>query len=459
MLAFITLTFLGSPASARLMETDVAGIVQQTSPAVVNIVEWKVRAATQPDQSPRRVRVRASGFIIDPSGIIVTNKHVVDGALEMQVILNNGELVPARLFVAAAMLDLALVKVDVDHPLPALRWGDSDKLQVGDPALTIGNPLGLGKSVSAEIVSALNRNLHDSPFDSYIQTDAAINFGNSGGPLVDRNGDVVGIDTALYNPEANGGSIGIGFAIPSNIASFVVRFLLNPNHPKPGWIGVTLQDINDRLADAMGLPRATGAIVSAIDPSGPAKQADLRPADVLATINGVQQSDSRAFMRSIVRVPVGTTVHLAGWRNGKPLEATLSVAAWPNYMPTQGIMQAQATRMMFQKAPDPGMTLAPITEQARKQYRARSADHRRLGVEGRAGLRGKRTWHCSRRCYCQRRGAAGSDAGRRAERNRIRVRGPPPLSRRAGAVQERRPLAFAVDHERRVIADWKHPDR
>jgi serine protease Do len=368
MLAFITLTFLGSPASARLMETDVAGIVQQISPAVVNIVEWKVRAATQPDQSPRRVRVRASGFIIDPSGIIVTNKHVVDGALEMQVILNNGELVPARLLVAAAMLDLALVKVDVDHPLPALRWGDSDKLQVGDPALTIGNPLGLGKSVSAGIVSALNRNLHDSPFDSYIQTDAAINFGNSGGPLVDRNGDVVGIDTALYNPEANGGSIGIGFAIPSNIASFVVRFLLNPNHPKPGWIGVTLQDINDRLADAIGLPRATGAIVSAIDPSGPAKQADLRPADVLATINGVQQSDSRAFMRSIVRVPVGTTVHLAGWRNGKPLEATLSVAAWPNYMPTQGIMQAQATRMMFQKAPDPGMTLAPITEQARKQY-------------------------------------------------------------------------------------------
>ena len=123
-------------------------------------------------------------------------------------------------------------------------------MQIGDPVLTIGNPLGLGLSVSAGIVSALNRNLHDTPFDSYIQTDAAINFGNSGGPLIDRNGSVVGIDTALYNPQARGGFIGIGFAIPSNIVSYVVQFLLNPKHPKPGWIGVTSQDINDTLADS-----------------------------------------------------------------------------------------------------------------------------------------------------------------------------------------------------------------
>ena len=209
-------------------------------------------------------------------------------------------------------IDVAVLKVDVDHPLPALKWADSDALQIGDPVLTIGNPLGLGMSVSAGIVSALNRNLHDTPFDSYIQTDAAINHGNSGGPLIDRNGSVVGLDTALYNPEASGGFIGIGFAIPSNIVSFVVQFLLNPNHPKPGWIGVTSQDINDRLAEALGVPRAAGAIVSAVDPSGPAVQAGLRPADVLETIDGVQQSDSRAFMRSIVRIPVGTSVHLYG---------------------------------------------------------------------------------------------------------------------------------------------------
>ena len=367
-LTFVTLTFLASPASARVMETGDAAIVRQASPAVVSIAEWKVRAATQPDKPSRRVRVYASGFIIDPSGLIITNKHVVDGALEIHVILSNRDLVPARLIVAAGMLDLAVLKVDVDYPLPALKWGDSHSLQIGDPVLTIGNPLGLGMSVSAGIVSALNRNLHDTPFDSYIQTDAAINYGNSGGPLVDGDGNVVGINTALYNPEATGGSIGIGFAIPSNIAAYVVRFLLDPNHPKPGWIGVTLQDLSDRLAATMGVQQAIGAIVSAVDPSGPAHQAGLRPADVLDAIDGVERSDSRAFMRSIVRLPVGTTVHLTGWRNGKPLDTTVRVAAWPNYMPAQGVMQAQAAQMMIERAPDPGMTLAPITEQARKQY-------------------------------------------------------------------------------------------
>ena len=358
----------GSPASARVMETGDAAIVKQASPAVVNIAEWKVRAATQPDQSPRRVKVYASGFVIDPSGIIVTNRHVVDGALEMHVIFSNGDRVPARLLVAAAMLDVAVLKVDVDHPLPALKWADSDALQVGDPVLTIGNPLGLGMSVSAGIVSALNRNLHDTPFDSYIQTDAAINYGNSGGPLVDRNGDVVGVDTALYNPEANGGFIGIGFAIPSNLASFVVQFLLDPNHPKPGWIGVTLQDMNDRLAEALEVPRATGAIVSAVDPSGPAGQAGLRPADVLETIDGVQQSDSRAFMRSIVKIPRRDDGASHGLARRQAAGHHRHRRGMAQLYAGQGVMRAQAAQKMIETAPDPGMRLAPITEQARKQY-------------------------------------------------------------------------------------------
>jgi serine protease Do len=350
------------------MEMSDAAIVRRVNPAVVNIAEWKVHPATQPNETPRRMRVHASGFIIDSSGIVVTNKHVVDDALNMHVIFSNGDRAPAHLLAAAAMIDLAVLKVDVDHPLPALKWADSDRLQVGDPVLTIGNPLGIGMSVSAGIVSALNRNLHGTPFDSYIQTDAAINYGNSGGPLIDSNGDVVGVDTAFYDPDANGGSIGIGFAIPSNLASFVVRFLLDPNHPKPGWIGVTLQDVNNRLADALSVPRAAGAIVSAVDPSGPTDQAGLRPADVLETIDGVQQSDSRAFLRSIVRMPVGTKVNLAGWREGKPLDIAVTVAAWPNYRPAQGIMHAETTQSMIEKAPDPGMRLAIITAEARKQY-------------------------------------------------------------------------------------------
>ena len=251
-LVLAALACLSHASVARMMEVGDAEIVRQASAAVVNIGEWKVRAATQPGQPPRRVKAYASGFIIDPSGLVVTNKHVVDGAIAMHVIFANGDRAPARLLAAAAMLDVAVLKIETDHSLPALKWADSDKLQVGDPVLTIGNPLGLGMSASAGIVSALNRNLQDTPFDSYIQTDAAINYGNSGGPLIDRDGDAVGMDTSLYNPEAKGGSIGIGFAIPSNIASFVVQFLLNPNHPKPGWIGVTVQDNSDKLAEAFG---------------------------------------------------------------------------------------------------------------------------------------------------------------------------------------------------------------
>ncbi len=364
----VALAFPGSPASARVMETGDAAVVKQAGSAVVNIAEWKVHTSTQPGQSQRRIKVYASGFVIDPSGVIVTNKHVVDGALDMHVIFSNGNRFPARLLVAAQMIDVAVLKVDVDHPLPALKWGDSDALQIGDPVLTIGNPLGLGMSVSAGIVSALNRNLHDTPFDSYIQTDAAINYGNSGGPLIDRDGSVVGLDTALYNPQASGGFIGIGFAIPSNIVSFVVQFLLDPNHPKPGWIGVASQDINDRLAEALGVPRATGAVVSAVDPSGPAVKAGLRPADVLETIDGVQQSDSRALMRYIVKIPVGTSVRLSGWRDRKRLDTSVTVAAWPNYMPAEGVMRDQAAQKMIEAAPDPGMRLAAITEEARKQY-------------------------------------------------------------------------------------------
>ncbi len=367
-LVLAALASLGHAASARVMEVGDAQIVRQASAAVVNIAEWKVRPATQPNQPPRRVKAYASGFIIDPSGLVVTNKHVVDGAIAMHVIFANGDRAPARLLAAAAMLDVAVLKIEADHPLPALKWADSDNLQVGDPVLTIGNPLGLGMSVSAGIVSALNRNLQDSPFDSYIQTDAAINYGNSGGPLIDRNGEVVGMDTALYNPEATGGSIGIGFAIPSNIAAFVVQFLLNPSHPKPGWIGVTVQDNNDRLAEALGMQRATGAVVSAVDRAGPAAQAGLRPADVLETIDGVQQADSRAFMRSIVKMQVGAKVHLRGWREGKPMDSIVTIEAWPNYMPAQGAMEARAAQMMIEQAPDPGLRLAPITEEARKQY-------------------------------------------------------------------------------------------
>jgi serine protease Do len=213
------------------------------------------------------------GFIIDPSGIIVTNKHVVDGALNLIVVFSDGNRAPARLLAAAAMLDLAVLKVDAGRPLVALTWANSDALQVGDPVLTIGNAFDICISVSAGLVSGVNGDLQDTPFDRFIQTGAAINHGNSGGPLIDRNG-VVGIDTSIVNPERKGGFI--GFAIPSNAAKFVLEHLLDPNHPKAGWLGFNLQDMTAELAEALGLRQSTGAIISAVDSSGPASRASLR---------------------------------------------------------------------------------------------------------------------------------------------------------------------------------------
>ncbi|HEY7578875.1 MAG TPA: trypsin-like peptidase domain-containing protein [Acetobacteraceae bacterium] len=358
----------GRPALARAMETGEAAVAQLAMPAVVNISSWKLRPASNPGDPARRVKTYGSGFIIDSSGIIVTNKHVIDGALNITVIFDNGDRKSGKLLAVAAMLDVAVVKVDVDHPLPTLKWGDSNALRVGDPVLTIGNPLGLGMSVSAGIVSALNRDIQDTPFDNYIQTDSAINHGNSGGPMIDTDGDVVGVDTALYNPEEAGGFIGIGFAIPADSAKFVVEHLLDPKHPPPGWLGVTLQDMTEELALALGVGSAKGSIISAVDEPGPAVAAGLRPGDILLAIDGTQPSDSRAYMRRIVQLPVGRQVRLTIWRDGKADGVTATVGEWPNHMPEGGMMTATAADAMIQRMPDPGVRLSALGEEARKQY-------------------------------------------------------------------------------------------
>jgi|SRR3984957_16862683 len=366
--ALLAIPSLCAPGWSRSMESRDAAIVRQDEPAVVNISTWKVRPPANPGDSPTRVKIYASGFVIDPSGIIVTNRHVVEGALGFTAIFSNGEHLHAKLLVAAEMLDLALLKVDVDHPIQSLQWSDSDRLRVGDSVLTIGNPLGLGMSASAGIVSALNRDLQDSPFDSYIQTDADINHGNSGGALIDSNGDVVGITTALYNPQDDGGFIGIGFAIPSNTASFVEHFLLDPNHPKPGWLGFTLQDMTQNLSLALAVPGTSGAIISAVDPSGPAAAASLHIGDVLEQINNVPLGDSRAFNRATVMIPVGQPAHLTIWRDGTQREITATVAAWPNYMPYRGMMHGAMAEAMMAMPPASGMKLAALTDNTRKQY-------------------------------------------------------------------------------------------
>ena len=364
--AFVMIAALwpATPALARAAGPEDAAAVARAAPAVVSIHTWQVTPPDQPGGAPQLIRAYGSGFVIDPSGIIVTNKHVIDGAIQISALFSDGTEASAHLIAASSLIDLAALKVDVGHKLPSVEWGDSDALRVGDPVLTIGNELNWGTSVSAGIVSGLNRNLMDSAFDSYIQTDATINHGNSGGPLIDQSGKVVGVNTALYNPQS-GGFIGIGFAIPASAAQYVIAKLLDPNRTDIGWLGFKLQDMTWDLARALGVPYHAGAIIASVQPSGPADQASLRAGDVVTQLNGQPVGDSRALMRAIAESAIGQIVHLTLFRNDKEQQVTVTVAAWPHLSPLTSLTPGPATASMV---PDPGVTLAPITAAARKQY-------------------------------------------------------------------------------------------
>lgn len=217
----------------------------------------------------RAAHALGSGFIIDPGGIIVTNRHVIEGATDILVTLQDNTLLRATLLAKADQVDVALLKVASASPLPVVGFGDSDAVRVADPVLAIGNPLGLGGSVSQGIVSALNRDIRDSPFDDYIQTDAAINHGNSGGPLFNMQGDVIGMNTAIFAPSASG-SIGIGFAIPSNDIKFVADAMRSPGGMHVGTLDFRIQQVTPGIADALNMPKAEGVIVGGMQDGGAA---------------------------------------------------------------------------------------------------------------------------------------------------------------------------------------------
>ncbi len=346
-----------------------ADVLTRVLPAVVNLSVIKVEAMTPSggEMAARRLRFFGSGFIIDPSGIIVTNRHVIQGAVQITASFADNTQARASLIGAAGLADLAVLKVDVGHKLPALRLADSDRLRIGDVVLAIGNPYGLGTSVSHGIVSGLNRNLDETPFDDDIQTDAAINPGNSGGPMVDLAGEVVGVDTALYT-QSNGGAIGIGYAIPSNDAAFVVFHLLDPHLPPPGWIGVTGQDMTPDLAKAFGLRRAEGIILKAVAAGGPAQQAGLRPSDIVLSVAGAAPGDTRALLRNISRIDPGRKIQIAYWRNDTTQNASVTVGAWPEIRAPKAEMMAPEAVADMAPSPDLGMGLASITPEARQHY-------------------------------------------------------------------------------------------
>ena len=363
--------FLAQPAAAH-DPVDLSALVGKLLPSVVSISTISVidtPAETGKAAVHTRRRGMGTGFVIGANGLIVTNRHVIEGASEVTVTLSDGTNLAATVL-SRALIDIALLRVAPDAPLPVVKWGDSNALRQGQPVFAIGNPLGYSSSVTAGIVSALERDIRTTPFDDYIQTDAPINQGNSGGPLFNLDGQVIGVNTALQS-QGNGGSIGIGFSIPSNDAQFVIARLLEHGRVKPGWVGARVQKLTPLIADGAGMPRnerhAHGVIVTGIESGGTAA-GKLRPGDVIVGVGEATILDARTFNRSVAILDVDSTAKFIFWRNGKRMELDIPIGDSPEDIKAgQGMTAAQAA-MDYTDPPDLGLGLAPLTTDIRARY-------------------------------------------------------------------------------------------
>ncbi|MBV9653126.1 MAG: trypsin-like peptidase domain-containing protein [Acetobacteraceae bacterium] len=327
-------------ALARVAPDSFAPLVKKVLPAVVNIAVTEtltgndfladlppeLRGTPFERQFRERFRNRreqmmgaGSGFIIDPSGIIVTNNHVVGHAEKIVVSLSDGTELPARVIGVDELTDIAVIKVISNRSLPYVVWGDSRQVEVGDWILACGNPFGLGGSVTAGIVSARGRDIGAGPFDDFLQLDAPINPGNSGGPTFNLQGEVVAINTAIVSP--TGGSVGIGFAIPSEIVQKIVADLRNKGHIDRGWLGVSVQDVPGD---------AGGVAIASIERNGPAAKSGVRPGDMVTAVNGEKVDSARGLIRAVAAVPPGGSVHLSVRRAGREVDIPVTVGQRPN---------------------------------------------------------------------------------------------------------------------------------
>ena len=269
-----------------------------------------------------------SGFVIDKvQGYIVTNNHVIRDAEEVRVTFYNDKSVKAEILATDDKTDIALLKIDPNEidlsEITPARFGDSDKMRVGDWVIAIGNPFGLGGTVTAGIISARQRDINAGPYDDFLQTDASINRGNSGGPMFNTQGDVIGINTAIFSP--TGGSVGIGFAIPSNMAKSVIDQLISYGRTRRGWLGVRIQIVTDEIAESLGLDRARGALVSSVTEGGPAANAELKAGDIVLSFNGEQISEMKELPRLVASAEIGKPAQITLWRDGEELSKTVEL--------------------------------------------------------------------------------------------------------------------------------------
>ena len=337
---FSILMLLNLSAHARGAPESFADLAEELSPSVVNITTSTTIAGVTdqarpqiPEGSPfedlfrdffnngeggqarpRRSSALGSGFVVSSDGYIVTNNHVIDKADEIVIEFFDGKELVAKLVGRDPKTDIAVLKVEASEPLPFVGFGDSDIARVGDWVMAIGNPLGQGFSVSAGIISARNRTLRSGPYDDFIQTDAAINRGNSGGPLFNMNGEVIGVNTAIISP--NGGSIGLGFSMSSRVVGRVVKQLKEYGETRRGWLGVQIQDIDSDMAEALGLDEVSGALVSGV-PEGPGADAGIQSGDVIISFDGVEVEDTRGLVTAVGNADVGKVVRVIIFRDGK----------------------------------------------------------------------------------------------------------------------------------------------
>jgi serine protease Do len=311
-----------------------------------------------------------SGFIIDATGYVVTNNHVIQDADEITVILHDNTNLKAELVGHDADTDIAVLKIKTAKPLVALTWGDSDAARVGDWVLAIGNPFGLGGTVTAGILSARQRDINSGKYDDFLQTDASINRGNSGGPMFNMDGQVIGINTAIYSP--SGGSIGIGFAIPSSMARSVVTELIGePDHTvHRGWLGVRIQAVTDDIAESLGLDKARGALVASVNDNGPAQNAGIKPGDIILTFNGKAIDDMRQLPRLVAETHVDSVVGVTLWRNRHEvkLQVTLGRLVDTEQVSTAEPAKAKPPKEEGSVVTELGLTLSNITPELKEKF-------------------------------------------------------------------------------------------
>jgi serine protease Do len=373
LIAFVAVgaALLSSSFADEARRQSAADLIASLQPSVVNIsiVRHTKTAAPAANIATQdlttETRVQSSGFFVDPTGVILTNRHVVADADEIIATLHDSSRLRASIMAADTTDDIALLKVNAGNAVPYLRFGNSDLLRPGDPVFIIGNPLGLGSTVTAGIVSALDRNTPDSEAASFIQIDAALNVGNSGGPVFDQAGNVVGISTALATPNNQAGSVGLGLAIPGNDARFIKDRLIASGRVQLGWSGIHVQPVTTDIAAALQLPMVSGSIITRIDTDSPAARAQLNAGDIVLKVDGNDVAGPRELNRTIAGLADGNVTRIAIWRAGSLLTVSVTIGVLPS--DSSGAEQTVSNLPMRPHIArgDLGLTLAPLTDDAR----------------------------------------------------------------------------------------------